>query len=146
MTNTQPSPASKPRILVVDDESNIRDMLNRHFRFLGYEVESAENGQVALKLMNEKRFEVVISDINMPTMSGTDFLRQVKINQPMAHVIMMTGYVTMDNVLTCMRLGADTCVFKPLEDMKELEAAVQYAVDHLKHWQQKLKVLIKMKP
>ena len=64
----------------------------------------------------------------------------------MTHCIMITGYVTMENVLCCMRLGADTCIFKPLEDMKELENAVNMAVERLKHWQIKLKTLIKMKP
>jgi len=137
---------SKPRILVVDDEKNIRNMLKRHFKFLGYDVQEKENGKDALTSMEERRYDIVITDISMPVMSGTQFLSEVKKEYPMTHVIMITGYVTMDNVLECMRLGADTCIFKPLEDMVELENAVAYAVEHLKHWQGKLKTLIKMKP
>ena len=137
---------SKPRILVVDDEENIRKMLKRHFRFIGYEVEEVENGKKALELMNEKRFEVVISDIKMPVMSGIELLRAIRKSFPMTHCIMMTGYVTMENVLCCMRLGADTCIFKPLENMTELEESVKSAVDHLKRWQLKMKTLLKMKP
>ncbi len=146
MKEKQEEMDTKPRILVVDDEENIRDMLKRHFRFIGYEVECAANGKEALDFMNKKRFEVVISDINMPDMDGIELLRAIKHSAPMTHCIMITGYVTMDNVLACMRLGADTCVFKPLEDMAELEEAVKKAVEHLKHWQMKLKTLIKMKP
>jgi len=137
---------SKPNILVVDDEKNIREMLQRHFRFLGYVVEEKSNAVDALKIMSEKRFEVVISDINMPKMSGVEFLKKAKQEYPMTHCIMITGYVTMQNVLTCMRYGADTCIFKPLEDMTELEEAVKNAIDHLKNWQIKLKTLIQMKP
>lgn len=137
---------SKPHILIVDDEENIRLMLKRHFRFLGYEVEDRENGAEAIKLLDEKRFEVVISDINMPKMNGIEFLKRVKRECPMTHCIMITGYVTMQNVLTCMRYGADTCIFKPLEDMTELEEAVKNAVNQLKKWQVKLKTMIQMKP
>ena len=78
-------------------------------------------------------------------MTGVELLRKIRKEFPMVHVIMITGYVTMDNVLSCMRLGADTCVFKPLEDMTELEDAVKAAFDHIKHWQKKLKTLIDMK-
>lgn len=137
---------SKPRLLVVDDEEQIRHMLKRHFKFLGYEVEEAQDGLLALDLMNEKRFEVVITDISMPNMNGIDLLRSIRKGFPMTHCIMITGYVTMENILCCMRLGADTCIYKPIEDMAELENAVNRAVDHLKNWQSKLKELIKMKP
>ncbi len=137
---------SKPKILIVDDEKNIREMLKRHFRFLGYEVEERPDAQEALELLDEKRFEVLISDINMPKMSGIEFLKKVKQEYPMTHCIMITGYVTMQNVLTCMRYGADTCIFKPLEDMTELEDAVKNAVNQLKKWQVKLKAMIQMKP
>jgi YesN/AraC family two-component response regulator len=88
---------------------------------------------------------VVISDIMMPVMDGVELIRQVHKQYPMTGVIMITGYVTMENVLSCMRHGADTCVYKPFTDMKELEDAVSHAVGRLTHWQEKLKSLLKMK-
>jgi CheY-like chemotaxis protein len=136
----------KVRILVVDDEAEIREMVQRHFRFLGFEVDVAENGQRALEIMAGARFDVVISDIMMPVMTGPDMLREIRTQYPMTHVIMMTGYVTMDNALTCMRLGADTLIFKPLEDLEELEEAVARAVAHISHWLDLLKQLQTMKP
>lgn len=136
----------KVRILVVDDEPEIRQMVQRHFRFLGFEVETAEHGRQALEIMAGSRFDVVISDILMPVMAGTEMLREIRLQYPMVHVIMMTGYVTMDNALTCMRLGADTLVFKPLEDLEQLERAVGRAVDHISHWLDLLKELQTMKP
>jgi DNA-binding NtrC family response regulator len=135
----------KYRILVVDDEENIRKMIQRHFRIKGFDVETANNGMEALDLMKERRFDVVISDIKMPVMDGTDLLREVKIQYPMTHVIMITGHVTLNNALTCMRLGAKTCIFKPIEDMTELENAVEDAITHLTRWEEKFKILIHMK-
>ncbi len=134
------------KILVVDDESEIRTMLSNHFGFMSYEVHTAENGKEALEKMEQQRFEIVISDIIMPVMDGPDLLRSIKKNYPMTHVIMITGYITMENALACMRLGADTCIFKPIEDMNELDEAVQDALKSLMKWQEKFKMLKGMKP
>lgn len=136
----------KVRILVVDDEQEIREMVRRHFRFLGFHVDVADNGRAALETMSGQRYDIVISDIMMPEMTGTDMLREVRKQYPMTHVIMMTGYVTLDNALTCMRLGADTLVLKPLEDLGELEAAVERAVDAVSRWLTLLRKLQELKP
>ena len=132
-------------LLVVDDEQEIRDMLSNHFGFLGYEVHAAGNGQQALEKMAKRRYEVVISDIIMPVLDGIDLLRSIKNQYAMTHVIMITGYVTLENALACMRHGADTCIFKPLEDLGELEAAVENALKMLGTWQNKLKQLKALK-
>ena len=131
----------KPKILVVDDEKIIRDFISRHFRFLGYETITAASGKEALEILNTTRCDIVISDIAMPEMTGVEFLRRLKLRYPMTHVIMVTGYVTMENVLACMRHGADTCVFKPFKDIAELEKAVEDAVASIMKWQAILKNL-----
>ncbi len=136
----------KARILVVDDEQHICDMLSRHFQYMGYEVFTASNGNKALEFLESNRVDVMISDIKMPAMDGVALLKQVRKEYPMISVIMMTGYVTMENALACLRYGADTCIFKPIEDMTELENAVKKAVEYTKHWQEKLKMLREMKP
>jgi two-component system response regulator PilR (NtrC family) len=136
----------KVRLLVVDDEPGIREMLERHFTFLGYLVKTAENGKQALKKLDEHKFDVVISDIKMPEMDGIELLRVISAEHPMVHTIMITGYVTLDNALACMHLGADTLVFKPLEDLEELERAVDKAVSAVQHWVNLLTHLQEMKP
>ena len=133
-------------ILVVDDELEIRDMLSRHFRFMDCEVETAENGKEALAIMAKTRVDIVISDILMPEMDGVELLRAIRDEYPMVHVIMITGYVTMENVLACMRHGADTCVFKPLADLEEIENAVRRAIDSIQRWLDILHELKEMKP
>jgi len=134
------------RILIVDDEQEICDAISRRLRFLNYQVDTAQNGHEALAYLGEKPFQVVVSDIIMPKMDGVELLRNVKNQYPMVHVIMITGYVTMENLLACMRHGADTCIFKPFEDTDELERAIANAVENLEHWEAKLKELRAMKP
>jgi len=136
----------KVRLLIVDDESEIREMLSRHFRYLGFDVGTAADGIEALEKLAEAKTEVVVTDIMMPRMDGVDLLRAIRDEYPMVHAIAVTGYVTLDNAIACMRLGADTCIFKPLEDLGELEEAIAAAVGQLKHWQEKLKMLQAMNP
>jgi len=126
------------RVLIVDDEADIRNSLARRYRLKGFVVDTADNGVSAVKLLSEQPYQVVISDIKMPGMDGIDLLRIIRTEYPMTRVIMMTGYVTLDNGLSCLRHGADTCIFKPLQDLKEIDAAIQRAIDYLQHWELKL--------
>ncbi len=134
------------RILIVDDEEDIRKSLSRRYMLEGHEVECAENGQVALAKLAEQKFHVVVSDIIMPVMNGVDLLRHIKIEYPMTRVIMITGYVTLENALACLRHGADTCIFKPFESMEELDTAIANAISYLEHWNRKLRDLQSIKP
>ena len=136
----------KKQLLIVDDESEIRDMLSRHFRFAGYDVESAAHGREALEILSRIPIKVVISDIRMPEMDGISMLEAIRQHYPMIRAIMITGYVTLENALACMRNQADTVIFKPLNDLTELDAAVVKAFAELKHWESKLLALRGMKP
>jgi DNA-binding NtrC family response regulator len=136
----------KGHLLIVDDEAQLRDMLARHFKLLGYPVEVAGNGKEALEVMERHRIDVVVSDICMPEMDGVALLREVRRQYPMVRVIMITGYVTLENALACMRNQADTCVFKPLQDMGELEQAVESAMESLSRWNRKFRELQGMRP
>jgi YesN/AraC family two-component response regulator len=64
----------------------------------------------------------------------------------MMHTIVITGFVTMNNLLAALRYGADTCVFKPIQEMTELESAVSLAIEQLRTWQKKLRELQGIKP
>ena len=136
----------KARILIVDDEPEIREMLSRHFRFDGYDVETASDGNNALTILEQQRVDVVVSDIMMPGMNGIELLRQIRKEYPMVHTIMITGYIEQENILTCMRLGAVTCVFKPLNDLSELNDAIKWSIAAVNRWRNKLLQLKNMKP
>lgn len=135
----------KRELLIVDDDKAICRMLDMYFRRLGYDVELATNGKEALHMLESRAIRVVISDISMPEMDGIELLTHVRTHYPMTRVIMMTGYVTLDNVLACMRKQADTCILKPLADLKELNRAVKTAFAQLEHWERILLELQGMK-
>jgi DNA-binding NtrC family response regulator len=135
----------KARILIVDDEKEIRDMLSRHYKFNGYDTETAGSVDDALEILNTKMIQVVVSDIMMPGKTGIDLLKSIHENFPMIRVVMITGYVTLENALACMRKGADTCIFKPLGDLEELDEAVLRSVEWNERWQEKLRSLQRMK-
>lgn len=128
-------------ILIVDDEDEIRKMMSRHFRLIGYTIESAENGVKALEILKSKHVDVVISDIKMPEMDGVELLRNIRTNYPMIRPIMLTGYVTLTNILDCWRYGADRCFFKPLEDMEELDKVVAQSIERTQSWNQILQAI-----
>ena len=126
------------RLLVVDDETPIRDSLARHFRLGGIEAETAQDGEDALEKLSRIPYRVVVSDILMPRLDGIGLLRRIRQEYPMTRVVMITGYVTLENALACMKLGADTCVFKPFQDLSELDAAVEAAFAYHERWERKL--------
>jgi DNA-binding NtrC family response regulator len=128
-------PVIKIRILAVDDEKDITDLLVRHFRFLGYDIVGLNDPLAALRLVEEENFNIVISDIVMPNMDGLEFLRKIKGYNGGIQVIMITGYITMHNILTAMRLGAETVFFKPLKHMDKLEEAIKRCVARINMWQ-----------
>lgn len=131
----------KARILVVDDEEEIRTSLARHFKMKGYETVPAGSVDEAVEVLNSTPIQVLISDIVMPEKHGTELLDVLADSFPMIQAIMITGYVTLDNALKCMRKGADTCIFKPFNDFSELDDAVERAYRWHIRWQEKLKEL-----
>ena len=138
-------PLEQHNILVVDDEQQICDMLSRHLRFQGFPVDTASNGAEALERMSVKRYDLVITDIMMPVMDGVALLHEIRDQYPMVHCIIITGQITLDNILTCMRLSADYCIYKPLEDLGELEECVRKSLNQIEHWTRKLKTLRTLK-
>ena len=132
---------SKGNLLIVDDEAEIREMLGRHFEFDEYTVFHAEDGKAALEVLSTVKIDVVISDIVMPRMTGVELLEVINKEYPMTRCIMMTGYVTQSHLLKCMQFHAETVIFKPIEDLAEMEEAVADSLASLQLWKDKLKVL-----
>jgi len=135
----------KIRILIVDDEKEICEGLARHFKFLGYDAVSETNPIEAINLIENENFQVVISDIRMPEMNGPELVAKAKAYNGAIKVIMITGYVTMCDIMDCMRNGAETCLFKPLDDLTDLEHAVDDAVAKIVMWQDIMKYIRSMK-
>jgi two-component system response regulator PilR (NtrC family) len=105
----------KPRILVVDDERSMRELLAIVLRREGYEVTLAENGRAAVEVLEREPVDILISDIKMPDMSGVDVLRAAKqIDQDILG-IMITAFASTDTAVEAMRLGACDYLSKPFD-------------------------------
>jgi DNA-binding NtrC family response regulator len=112
-------------MLIVDDEDVIRDLLFVEFCSLGFDVDTAANGEEALEKMKLKDYSVVISDIRMPKLSGMDMLRQSK--NCNTDFIMMTGYKTDEAFIEGTKEGAFSIIGKPF-NLEYLRFLVDKAV------------------
>jgi DNA-binding NtrC family response regulator len=104
---------SKGKILVVDDEDIVRTSCSRTLSPEGYEVRLAKNGAEGLKMANEDRFDLVLTDLKMPDMDGIEVLRIIKEKWPETAVIIVTGYQTVDTAVKAIKLGAYDYIEKP---------------------------------
>jgi two-component system OmpR family response regulator len=128
-------------ILVVDDEPLIRDLVAAHFRRLGFDVAVADDGHDALRVMAVRRTDILITDLQMPGLDGHGLLQRVREEFPLTRAIVLTGYVTLDNVLAALKAGAFSVVAKPITDMAPLEQAVDLAYQVLRGWLDQLSTL-----
>ncbi len=106
---------NKGFILLVDDEPEILKVLSYDLEYAGYKVDTALSGDEALPQYEEKRHDLVITDLKMPGMDGVSFLREVKKVDPEAFVMMLTGYGIFDTAVDALRLGATDFLIKPYQ-------------------------------
>ena len=111
------------RILVVDDEESVRDLLQRVLKEAGYNVVTAANGQEALDKMSELSIGVVLLDIKMPGLDGFQVLDHIRQRSDIP-VIMLTAIGEVTNVRDSLALGADDYIRKPFKT-RELLARIQ---------------------
>jgi two-component system, OmpR family, KDP operon response regulator KdpE len=117
---------SAGRILVVDDDPQIRRVLRVTLTGQGFEVDDARNGEAALEKLRESRFDLVLLDINMPGMSGLDVCREIRSNSEIA-VIMLTVRDNESDTVEALDAGADDYVTKPFKPA-ELSARIRAAL------------------
>ena len=111
------------RILVVDDEQSMREFLAILLEREGYYVAQAENAEVALKLLESDTYDLVVSDVSMPGLTGMALLERIKTTTPETAVLMITAYTTAEQAVEAMKLGAYDYIAKPFSP-KELMDSV----------------------
>jgi response regulator RpfG family c-di-GMP phosphodiesterase len=116
------------RILIVDDEPEITAILSDLF-FGRYDCTTAGSAEQALGLLANNEYELVVSDITMPGMSGLDMIPHVRTNSPNTVVVMISGMQTVESAIDALRLGAFDYVMKPF-DLRQVEAVVKRALEH----------------
>jgi DNA-binding NtrC family response regulator len=117
------------RILVVDDEPAVRDLTVEILRRTGYEPQGVPTARQALDLLDEERFDLVVSDVMMPGMTGVELLYELRLRQPDLRVILMTGgSEEPERTTKAVELGAASLLYKPFSHA-ELKEAVATALE-----------------
>lgn len=115
------------RILIVDDEENVRLMLDTAFTLCGHQTWTARNGVQALQLFRDSQPDVVLMDIRMPELNGLDALAQMQAINPKIPVVLMTAYAAVETAVAALRCGAFDYVIKPF-DLDELKLVINRAL------------------
>jgi DNA-binding NtrC family response regulator len=118
----------KNRILVVDDDHAMRLALSESLESCGYDIVAAENGREALELFKKGKFDLVVTDMKMPGMTGIEVLRGVKELSPDIPVILITAYGTVGTAVEAMKEGASEFIMKPFS-LDDLEAAAKHVLN-----------------
>ena len=106
---------SKKRILCVDDEYPIRVLLKHQLEGEGYEVETADDGDVAIRMLEQSGYDILLLDIRMQRVSGINVLRRVKELGLLCRVIMLTAVDDLSVAVECVKLGANDYLTKPFD-------------------------------
>lgn len=119
------------RVLVVDDELFVGELLKEYLAIIGYEVEAVSNGRDALSSIQQSPPHIVILDIRMPGMGGMEVLKSIKEKHSGINVIMLSAYGDPETINEALRLGADHYLQKPMnlkhlvETLKSLKPPVE---------------------
>ena len=122
-SNGQPNgllPGERPRILVVEDDPDIRKILEMYLGGKGYAVGTADSGAAALAAVTSGPIDLILSDVRMPGMSGLELLRALKERDPEVQLVLMTAYSSVRDAVEAIQLGAADYVEKPI-DFRRLE-------------------------
>ena len=119
----------KPYVLVVDDEPMFRDLLVETLSRMHLAVKAVESGEQAVKKVGEERYDLIISDMRMPGISGIEVLRAAKEKSPSTEVIMITAYGTVENAVEAMKIGAFDYITKE-PHIDHIELVVRKALEH----------------
>src|SRR5437867_7183298 len=116
-------------ILVVDDERAIQDSIAWCLRADGHDVRTASDGEEAMAIMADQSFDLIISDIIMPGLSGVDLLRKAHVLQPQTLFVLITAFATVETAVEALREGASDYIVKPFK-FDELRLRVPRLLDH----------------
>lgn len=122
---------TKGRILVVDDDPSLRRVLQAQLEQEAYEVAAATLPQEALLVLQLRPFDLVITDLKMPGMSGLELLKHVRLQYPQTIVIMLTAFGTVDTAVEAMKAGAYDYLTKPVHS-DEMSVVVHRALEHVR--------------
>ena len=118
------------KILVVDDEPAIREVIQEYLTMEGYEVLTACDGIEALDVMARHEFDVVITDLSMPNLDGFGLMKHALDLQPLTTIIVLSGQGTFENAIEAVHRGAYDFVAKPIKDYKAFKITIDRGLEH----------------
>lgn len=131
----------KGRILVIDDDPDIREGFSEILKSSGYEVDAVETATEGIKKSEEKAYHIAFIDIVLPDMSGLEILKRLKEGIPKTRKVIITGFATLENAVEALNLGANAYLIKPVKPeeiikitekmMKEIEEEITMTQDKI---------------
>lgn len=118
-----------PRLLIVDDDDQLRTVLGGELAEQGFDITTACDGQEAIEFMQKSMYDLVVLDIRMPRMDGFQVLRLMKENPVSPRVIMVTAFDDLNHAIESKKLGADDFIGKPY-DLVELGALIERVLNN----------------
>jgi DNA-binding response OmpR family regulator len=119
------------KILIVDDDAELRANLSEILKNKGYETYEAFSGEEAIKKTETKDFDVILLDLMMPGISGMDVLMELRKVKPKTKIIMITAFATIDNAVEAIKKGASDYISKPFK-VAELDATIRQVIEEAK--------------
>jgi len=112
------------KILVVDDNRDLREILEEYLRGEGDNVEGADNGKEALEKYRDNYYDLIITDLNMPELAGMELIKTIKQENEITEFVIITGYASMDSAVEAIKIGAFDYIVKPFR-IEELKVVVK---------------------
>lgn len=113
------------KMLCVDDELDLRNSLAQQFTLEDFDVETAEDGDIALEKIKNNNYDIVLMDLKMPRMNGMMVLKELKTVSKSPYIIMLTGVDDVDTAHECVKLGAKDYIQKPYEPEELLHVVIK---------------------
>ncbi|MFV0437537.1 MAG: sigma-54-dependent transcriptional regulator [Desulfopila sp.] len=126
-------------VLVVDDESEFRELTVKMLKKRGIEASGAASGEEALEAVQKTPIDVVLLDVKMPGMDGIETLRRIRAQHPLIEVVLLTGHASVESGIEGMKLGAFDYLMKPIE-LEPLLEKLSFAYEKKRLHQEKIEL------
>ncbi len=114
------------KVLLVDDEKDFLEIMATRMKARGLEITTAESVAQTLSIIEKEHFDAIVMDFQMPGMDGMEALKSIKAKSPEFHIILLTGYATVEKIVEAMKAGASDLLEKPA-DIEVLTAKIKKA-------------------
>ncbi|MDI6767714.1 MAG: response regulator [Bacteroidota bacterium] len=113
------------KMLCVDDNADLRQGLKDQFTYEDFDVDLAEDGEVALQMIKKNQYDIILLDVKMPKKDGITVLKEMKENNRLPHVIMLSAVNDVPTAIECVKLGAKDFISKPYEPEELLHVVIK---------------------